>query len=218
MESSISLQAYDGPINLGASGLERLACEARRRNERQSDRHADTRATRNSIFKGVMWPMKAQRQAMILRIIADHVIETQDDLVAALCAQGLSVTQATISRDIKELRLVKVATSGGAYRYSASTAHSEADYNVGERAQRAFDDYVLAVQCTHNLVLIKTLPGAASAVAAFVDELGIDGILGTIAGDDAILVVTKDAEPAPPPTGPTAHVYDELLQLARGRR
>lgn len=161
--------------------------------------------------------MKSRRHQMILSIIADQVVETQDDLVAALCSRGLQVTQATVSRDIKELRLAKVATADGGYRYAVPSVSAEAASEVLQRAQRAFDEYVISVECTHNLVLVKTLPGTAPAIAASIDALGLSDIMGTIAGDDAILVVTKDAE-LTPPSGPTAVVYRRLSQLAKGGR
>lgn len=155
---------------------------------------------------------------MILSIISEQVIETQEDLVAALCDRGLPVTQATVSRDIKELRLVKVATDDGRYRYALQPGTSEPGIDVTERAQRAFDEYVTSIEYTGNLIVVKTLPGSAPVVAASIDALEIDGVVGTIAGDDAILVVTKHADPEPPPAGPTAAVYDRLLELARRHR
>src|SRR5690625_5060857 len=137
--------------------------------------------------------VKRQRQQAILDIIEQHVIETQDDLVAALHAQGLPVTQATVSRDIKELRLAKVATADGKYRYALPAGGNEQSHDVKQRAQRAFDEYVLTIESTHHLVLVKTLPGSAPMVAVTIDDLGIEGILGTVAGDDTILVVVADS-------------------------
>lgn len=156
--------------------------------------------------------MKARRHQYILSIIKEHVIETQEELVEALRALGLQVTQATVSRDIKELRLAKVATADGRYRYALPPQPAEGGQEAVQRAQRAFDDYVLGIDFSGNLLLIKTLPGSAMVVAACIDALGIDGILGTVAGDDSILVVTRDPERRSP-TGPTAEVFKALRRL-----
>lgn len=160
--------------------------------------------------------MKARRHQLILSIIADQVIETQEELVAALHARGMPVTQATVSRDIKELRLAKVATADGRYRYALPQGAPEPAADVLQRAQRAFDDYVVGIECAGNLIVVKTLPGSAMLVAGTIDALGIDGVLGTVAGDDSLLVVTRPADDAPP-TGPTKAVYDTLRRLMKGR-
>lgn len=158
--------------------------------------------------------MKSRRHQLILSIIAEQAIETQEELVTALCAHGLQVTQATVSRDIKELRLAKVATADGRYRYAQpATAQGEGAYEAEQRAQRAFDEYVLSIDHAANLLIVKTLPGSAMVVAASIDALGLDGVLGTVAGDDSVLVVTRDATPKPP-TGPTKAVFEQLARMA----
>lgn len=157
--------------------------------------------------------MKARRHQLILSIISEQVIETQDELVSALRAHGLQVTQATVSRDIKELRLAKVATVDGRYRYAQPAASPQGGQDALQRAQRAFDDYVLSIDYAGNLLMIKTLPGSAMIVAASIDALGLEGVLGTVAGDDSVLVVTREAERRPP-CGPTKDVYDQLARMA----
>lgn len=157
--------------------------------------------------------MKARRHQLILSIITEQVIETQDELVAALRAHGLQVTQATVSRDIKELRLAKVATVDGRYRYALPTASPQGAQDALQRAQRAFDEYVINIDYSGNLLMIKTLPGSAMIVAASIDALGLEGVLGTVAGDDSVLVVTRETERRPP-VGPTKEVYDRLARMA----
>lgn len=157
--------------------------------------------------------MKARRHQLILTLIAEQVIETQDELVAALRAHGLHVTQATVSRDIKELRLAKVATADGRYRYALPAAPPHGSHDALERAQRAFDEYVISVDYVGNLLMVKTLPGSAMVVAACIDALNLEGVLGTVAGDDSVLVVTREPERRPP-TGPTKAVYEKLAGMA----
>lgn len=157
--------------------------------------------------------MKSRRHQLILSIISEQVIETQEELVAALCDHGLQVTQATVSRDIKELRLAKVATADGRYRYAVPSATTESGHDVFQRAQRAFDDYVLGIEYAANLLMVKTLPGSAMVVAASIDALGLEGILGTVGGDDSVLVVVRDPD-AKPPTGLAKEVYDQLKRVA----
>lgn len=153
--------------------------------------------------------MKAERQRLILSIIAHTPIETQDELVAALAARGTQATQATVSRDIKELRLVKVTDAQGRYRYALpdTPASSAAVLDARQRVQRAVRDYAVSLDHSGNLLVMKTQPGTAQAVAAAIDALGLDGIVGTVAGDDAILIITQVAPNRPPPPGPPADVY-----------
>lgn len=132
--------------------------------------------------------MKLRRQLAILEIINSERISTQDELCAALKERGFEVTQATVSRDIKELKLVKIASPEG---YHYAVADSQVPRANLERMNRLFKDAVLAVDDSENLVVVKTLPGTAHAVASTIDLSGIDGIVGTVAGDDTIIVVVK---------------------------
>ena len=135
--------------------------------------------------------MKTKRHAKILEIIHQGSVETQEDLLRLLREDGYSVTQATVSRDIKELRLVKVLSEEGTYRYASV---SPADKGVTERFIRMFSDSVTSVQCANNLIVIKTLSGTANAAAGIIDSLNHPDILGCIAGDDTILVIARSNE------------------------
>lgn len=133
--------------------------------------------------------MKTNRHAMITRLIATQNIETQEELAGVLREHGYSVTQATVSRDIKELRLIKVLTPEGRYRY-ATVEKAEAD--MQERFIRMFGNCVLSVTAAGNLIVIKTITGSASAAAEAVDSLKWPDILGTIAGDNTIFIAVRD--------------------------
>lgn len=138
--------------------------------------------------------MKARRQAKILELIRDQVVETQEDLVDLLSRTGIAVTQATVSRDIKEMRLQKVPAGGGRYRY----AMPEDGISVAwERHRRILRDAVLAVDCAENLIVIKTLRGSAPVVGEAIDHLAWDELVGSVAGDDTVLVVIKPRSAAP---------------------
>ncbi len=126
---------------------------------------------------------------MITRLIATQNIETQEELAGVLREHGYSVTQATVSRDIKELRLIKVLTPEGRYRY-ATVEKAEAD--MQERFIRMFGNCVLSVTAAGNLIVIKTITGSASAAAEAVDSLKWPDILGTIAGDNTIFIAVRD--------------------------
>ncbi|MGI6035916.1 MAG: arginine repressor [Limnochordia bacterium] len=156
--------------------------------------------------------MKNVRQAAMLNIIRSKSIATQTELAEELRKRGISVTQATISRDIKELGLIKVADEGGAYRYVRPQRLGASD--VLRRAQRAFTDYVVDVDYAGNLIVVKTLPGTAQAVAAALDDLAWPEVVGTVGGDDAILVIVRQEE-AGPPYGPVKEVLARLGQLRK---
>lgn len=138
--------------------------------------------------------MKAQRHKKILELVSKRVIATQSELAAALREAGFRVTQGTVSRDIKELGLVKVVRDGRA-RYAAP--EPQAVPVGGDRLARLFRDAVTAVDTSENLVVVKTLPGAAQQVASAIDHANWAGIVGTVGGDDTILVVAKSKEVAP---------------------
>lgn len=136
--------------------------------------------------------MKELRHANIKKIIEQNVIETQDDLAEALRKQAIKVTQATVSRDIKELMLIKVPAGEGRYRYAFPVENSTAF--LQPRMERIFQDSVVGMDYSGNIVVIKTLPGTAQAVAAAIDNTKWPDIIGTVAGDDNILVVVKPVE------------------------
>jgi len=137
--------------------------------------------------------VKSLRQAKIREIIMSKVISTQEQLAEELAAAGFSVTQATVSRDIKEMRLIKVSSPTGEYRYSLPPSAPQHGDPV-EMAKRIFANSVLSVDYSENLVLIRTLPGHAGAVGDAVDDLNWAGIVGTLAGDDTVLVVVRPKE------------------------
>lgn len=135
--------------------------------------------------------MKTTRQEKIIEIIKKYEVETQDDLIAYLGREGFNVTQATISRDIRELKLSKVSTARGTYRYVQARRHP-VESNV--RFNNALIESILNVDYAGNIIVLKTLPGLASAVATGIDSIHLPEILGCIAGDDTIMVVTRDSE------------------------
>ncbi|WP_434074409.1 arginine repressor [Moorella naiadis (nom. illeg.)] len=136
--------------------------------------------------------MKIQRQQLILKLIAAMPIATQDQLAKELRRRGLRVTQATVSRDIKELGLIKVPAGENLYRYAAPPGQRL--INPYSRLQRLFADSVIKVDASENLILIRTLPGTAHAVASCLDSIDWPEVIGTVAGDDTILVIVKPKE------------------------
>lgn len=138
--------------------------------------------------------MKSQRQAKILEIITNQNVETQEQLLAALQDAGFRGTQATISRDIKDLRIVKELTSLGTYRYTASS--NELSGTFSTRMNTIFRECVVSVDYAHNLIVIRTLPGLASAAASAIDAMNISAVVGSLAGDDTVMVVMRDMNAA----------------------
>jgi transcriptional regulator of arginine metabolism len=136
--------------------------------------------------------VKAIRHARIKDIIENNVVETQEDLAAALKQQHIEVTQATVSRDIKELMLIKVPTGDGRYRY-AYPAEKDTAFSKSRMA-RMFQDSVVGMDYSENIIVIKTLPGTANAVAWTLDHAKWSEVIGTVAGDDNIFVVVKPKE------------------------
>lgn len=135
--------------------------------------------------------IKERRHAMIAAIIASQNIETQEDLAAALREQDFNVTQATVSRDIREMRLLKVLTPEGRYRY-ATVERTEED--LQERLINIFSSCVLSVVGAGNLIVIKTISGSASAACEAIDSLRWNEILGSIAGDNTIFLALQDGK------------------------
>ena len=158
--------------------------------------------------------MKTKRQAMILQIIKEQEIETQEELAEVLRNKGIDVTQATVSRDVKELRLVKVLTSNGRYRYGVPYEPVYGD--VIGRARRSFQEYVMEIGYSQNMIILKTLSGTANAVAAAIDDVDWPEILATVAGDDTILVIVKSEEDKPP-KGPVSMLLEEFARLRQSK-
>lgn len=138
--------------------------------------------------------MKAKRQAKIMEIISNTDLETQEQLQKALQEAGFSCTQATISRDIKELRIVKELTGLGTYRYT--TAAKEVPSGFTGRLNTIFRECVTSFDYAQNIVVIHTLPGLANGAASALDAMDLSVVLGTIAGDDTVFVVMRDTNAA----------------------
>jgi transcriptional regulator of arginine metabolism len=138
--------------------------------------------------------MKTVRQVAILDIIAKQDIETQEDLAEALRRHGIRVTQATVSRDIKELRLLKVLTPAGTYKYATA---DKAENGLSERFVRMLAESVLSVSSANNLVVVKTLSGSANVAAEALDSMHWPEVLGTLAGDNTLLLIVRSNEEAP---------------------
>ena len=138
--------------------------------------------------------MKSKRQAKIVEIISNTNVETQEQLLAALQEAGFNSTQATISRDIKELRIVKELTSFGTYRYT--TAAREISGTFSNRLNTIFKECVTGFDYAMNIIVIHTLPGLAGAAASALDAMKMSVVLGTLAGDDTVMVVMRDTNSA----------------------
>ncbi len=136
--------------------------------------------------------MKNIRQKRILELIKEFNINTQEELVNLLKENGFDVTQATVSRDIKELGLIKVATDDNSYKYFAA-APPKHGLNTN-RLKRLLQDSATNIDHSENLIVIKTLPGVANAIASCIDHIQWPEIIGTVAGDDTILIVVKPKE------------------------
>lgn len=134
--------------------------------------------------------MKSKRQTKILEIIADKNVETQEQLLSHLQAEGFRSTQATISRDIKELRIVKELTSLGTYRYSAPNSDVVGSFSA--KLNTIFRECVTGFDYAQNMIVIRTLPGLASAAASAIDSMGMSMVVGTLAGDDTVMIVMRD--------------------------
>ena len=134
--------------------------------------------------------MKYSRHSKILEIIESKDVETQDELAEELKTTGFKVTQATVSRDIKEMRLIKVLTKDGRYKYASIR---EKEGVVNDRFLKIFRNSVVAIDHAGNIIVIKTLVGSASAAAVAIDAFRIKHIVGSIAGDDTIFLLVKDA-------------------------
>ena len=135
--------------------------------------------------------MKTKRQTKILELIKKHDIETQEELSDYLQKEGYQVTQATVSRDIRELKLTKVAMSNGRQKYAALT---EANEDLSEKYTRVFRDAFVSMDMAQNILVIKTVSGMAMAVAAAIDAMHLHEIVGCIAGDDTIMCAVRSVD------------------------
>ena len=135
--------------------------------------------------------MKTVRQVAILDIIEKQEIETQEELASSLNARGIRVTQATVSRDIKELRLLKVLTPSGKYNYATG---DQADNNLTDRFIRMLAESLLSVSSANNLIVVKTLSGSANVAAEALDSMHWPEVLGTLAGDNTVLLIIRSNE------------------------
>lgn len=135
--------------------------------------------------------MKTKRQAKMLELIRKHEIETQEELSDYLQKEGYQVTQATVSRDIRELKLTKVAMSNGRQKYAALTDNSE---DLSEKYIRVFRDGFVSMDMAQNILVIKTVSGMAMAVAAAIDAMHLHEIVGCIAGDDTIMCAVRSVD------------------------
>ena len=138
--------------------------------------------------------MKSKRHEKILELIRDNDIETQEQLLQQLQENGFNTTQATISRDIKELRIVKELTSLGTYRYCVP--EKDAPPALSDRLNNIFRECVISVDYAENLVVIHTLPGMANAAASALDAMRSGAVLGTLAGDDTVVIVMREGHAA----------------------
>ena len=138
--------------------------------------------------------MKNNRQSMILEIISQENIETQEQLLARLQERGISSTQATISRDIKQMHLIKEPVGQGVYKYAVSGNRSK--LNFAEKLRTIFRESITSIDYAQNIVVLKTMPGLASAACSALDNMNIAYMVGTLAGDDTAFLLMKDTESA----------------------
>lgn len=151
--------------------------------------------------------MKKNRLEKIMEVVSTREVGTQDELITYLKEAGYDVTQATVSRDIRELKLAKVMTGQGSYRYVLPREEvAESKLHISN----ALAETIVRVECANNLVVLHTYPGMAQAVALEVDNLRHGNILGCVAGDDTILIVSSDNDSA-------ALISEQIRELIRGR-
>ena len=137
--------------------------------------------------------MKTRRQAKILELIQRNDVETQEELSAYLVREGFQVTQATVSRDIRELKLTKIAMDNGKQKYAVIT---DADSGMMEKYARVLREGFISMDLAKNIVVIKTVSGLAGAVCAAIDAMKFQEMVGSIAGDDTIICIIRDDEEA----------------------
>ena len=138
--------------------------------------------------------MKTQRQAKILEIIASYDIETQEQLLNRLQERGITSTQATISRDIKQMHLIKEPVGQGVYKYAVSGNRTK--LNFAEKLRTIFRESITSIDCARNVVVLKTMPGLASAACSALDNMELNYMVGSLAGDDTAFLLMRDDESA----------------------
>ena len=138
--------------------------------------------------------MKNDRQSMILEIISRENIETQEQLLARLQERGITSTQATISRDIKQMHLIKEPVGHGVYKYAVSGNRTK--LNFAEKLRTIFRESITSIDSAQNIVVIKTMPGLASAACSALDNMDITYMVGSLAGDDTVVVIMRDLQAA----------------------
>ncbi len=138
--------------------------------------------------------MKPGRQSAILEIISEKDIETQNQLMQELAARGVKSTQATLSRDIKDMRLVKELGPNGSYRYVVASKSETSD--LDQRLKKILRESLISYDIAQNLIVIRTLPGLAPAACSAIDGMEIDNLVGTLAGDDTAFLAMRDKESA----------------------
>ena len=148
--------------------------------------------------------MKLGRQSVIMEIISERDIETQNQLMEALAERGVKSTQATLSRDIRDMRLVKELGPKGNYRYVAAAKQEAPD--LDQRLKKIFKESLISYDLAQNILVIKTLPGLANGACSALDGMDIDGLVGTLAGDDTAFLAMRDNATA-------MNLYKEIDQL-----
>lgn len=148
--------------------------------------------------------MKGQRQFKIRELVASKDIETQEELANLLREAGFDVTQATVSRDIKEMQLIKVPLEDGRYKYAMPAGQPR--FNSVQKLKRTLADNFVGIDHTENLIVMKCLPGTANAVAALIDQLEWPELMGTVSGDDTILIIVRNKQD-------TGNVADRFLEI-----
>jgi transcriptional regulator of arginine metabolism len=146
---------------------------------------------------------RSARQSKILEIIQAKEIETQDDLVRELRALNYDITQATISRDIKELGLIKIMSDSKKYKYAYVDSSEQ---QVSSKYMGIYKEAIISVKTAQNLVVIKTLKGVSNAVSGFIDKLNLKSVLGTTYGDETVMVICPDNDDA-------SEICDKLLEM-----
>lgn len=149
--------------------------------------------------------MRYSRQSKILELIQENEVATQEALVELLCAEGYDVTQATVSRDIKDLHLVKILSSKGGYKYASEATQGAA---ISKRFSKIFRETIKSVVPAENIIVVKTLSGCGNAAAEALDSMGLPHIVGSIAGDNTIFLACDSKENA-------AIAADQIITLIR---
>lgn len=150
--------------------------------------------------------MKRDRHRRIRELIRDNEIETQDELAKLLNAEGFSVTQATVSRDIRQMSLNKIPKKNGGFKYALL---SSSEIVLSDKYIRVLKDGFVSMETAQNILVVKTVAGMAMAVAAAIDAMNLERIVGSIAGDDTIMMAIKTSEDA-------EKVYEEIMSVIEG--